>query len=67
VHRQQAYRARAQGSGAARALPVTDDVASRVLSLPVYPALDDATVDTVAAVVAAAHEVSAQLSGGASA
>jgi len=32
---------------ARRSLPVTDDVAARIVSLPLYPGMDDACVDTV--------------------
>jgi dTDP-4-amino-4,6-dideoxygalactose transaminase len=56
VHAQQAYR-RVRGVD----LPVTDRVAGMVLSLPAYPALTDATVDGIVAVVAAAHRAAPAL------
>jgi len=46
VHRQTAYRQ----IGAS--LPVTDQVSNRVLSLPVYPSLNDDTVKGIVAIVA---------------
>jgi dTDP-4-amino-4,6-dideoxygalactose transaminase len=51
VHRQHAYRALPRVP-----LPVTDDVAGRVISLPIFPtlALDD--VDAVVAILAGVHE-----------
>ena len=51
VHRQQSY-----ASLVERALPVTDSVAARVVSLPIYEALSDADVDQVAEVIRAVHE-----------
>jgi dTDP-4-amino-4,6-dideoxygalactose transaminase len=56
VHEQQAYR----GSGPI-ALPVTSATARRVLSLPVYPALSDDTVDGIVDVVARAHASAREL------
>ena len=47
VHRQQSHRAGAPD------LPVTDRVAASVVSLPIYPALDPAAIDRIAAIVAA--------------
>jgi dTDP-4-amino-4,6-dideoxygalactose transaminase len=51
VHRQQAYR-----GGPELALPATDRASSRVLSLPVFPALTDGTVDGIVGVIARVHE-----------
>ncbi|HEY1738200.1 MAG TPA: DegT/DnrJ/EryC1/StrS family aminotransferase [Acidimicrobiia bacterium] len=48
VHRQRSH---ADGSE----LPVTDRAASQVVSLPIYPALDDATIDRVVEIVAVVH------------
>jgi dTDP-4-amino-4,6-dideoxygalactose transaminase len=45
IHRFSAY---ADGFGLARALPVTDAVAGRLLTLPLYPHLETAQVDSVA-------------------
>jgi dTDP-4-amino-4,6-dideoxygalactose transaminase len=50
VHRQRSYRR------VAADLPVTDDVSSRVLSLPVYPALGGQDVDRIVALIAAAQD-----------
>lgn len=50
IHRQQAY-----AGVATRPLPRTDELASRVLSLPVYPSLRAADVDRVVEVLAAAQ------------
>jgi len=50
VHRQWAYAA-----GSPVNLPATDDVCAQVLSLPVYPALDDFTVDGIVDVIASVH------------
>jgi dTDP-4-amino-4,6-dideoxygalactose transaminase len=47
VHRQQSHAHQAD-----RALPVTDRAASQVVSLPIYPALDDATIDRLCGVIA---------------
>ena len=58
VHRQTAYR-----DVASDALSVTDDVCRRVLSLPVYPALEDRVVDGIVDVVAEAHHKSDDLRG----
>jgi dTDP-4-amino-4,6-dideoxygalactose transaminase len=52
VHRQHAY------DGVFTDLPVTDGVSSRVMSLPVYPALSDEIVDEIVALIAAAHDKS---------
>jgi len=51
VHRQQAYRALPSGP-----LPVTDDVAGRVISLPIFPGLALDAVDAVVAILAGVHE-----------
>jgi FlaA1/EpsC-like NDP-sugar epimerase/dTDP-4-amino-4,6-dideoxygalactose transaminase len=51
VHRQRAYRATL-----AEHLPTTDAVSRSVVSLPIYPDLTDADVDTVVEVVRLAHE-----------
>jgi len=45
IHRFSAY---AEAAGARRELPETDDVAERVLTLPLYPHLQDDQVDDVA-------------------
>ena len=50
VHRQWAYRE----IGPAE-LPVTDDVAARVISLPIYASLTDADVDRIVEVLDALH------------
>ena len=50
VHRQQSH---AQD---AVALPTTDAVAARVVSLPIYPSLTDAELERVVAIIVAAHE-----------
>jgi dTDP-4-amino-4,6-dideoxygalactose transaminase len=50
VHRQQAYR-----NVAPFDLPVTDAVASKVVSLPIYASLSDAQVDTVTRALGALH------------
>ncbi|MGZ8734939.1 MAG: DegT/DnrJ/EryC1/StrS family aminotransferase [Acidimicrobiia bacterium] len=47
VHRQQSHAASAD-----RPLPTTDRVASQVISLPLYPALETSDVDRVASVIA---------------
>jgi dTDP-4-amino-4,6-dideoxygalactose transaminase len=47
VHRQHAYRAFFAD------LPTTDRVAAQVLSLPIYPSLDDSTVDAIAQTIVA--------------
>jgi dTDP-4-amino-4,6-dideoxygalactose transaminase len=44
VHRQRAYRVFGPGNGA---LPVTDAAAARVLTLPLWPGMDDEVVDRV--------------------
>ncbi len=59
VHRQHAYR-----HAPSRHLPVTDDVSSRVLSLPVYPALTTSAVDGIVQVIAAAGDNSGLLGQG---
>ena len=51
VHRQHAYRALASGR-----LPVTDDLAGRVVSLPIFPGLALDAVDAVVAILAGVHE-----------
>jgi dTDP-4-amino-4,6-dideoxygalactose transaminase len=48
VHRQRAYRSEPMAQ-----LPVTDRVATSVVSLPIYPALDPATLDRIVGLVAA--------------
>ena len=58
VHRQHAYREVDSDT-----LPVTDDVCTRVLSLPVYPALEDRVIDGIADVIARVHDNSADLVG----
>jgi dTDP-4-amino-4,6-dideoxygalactose transaminase len=59
VHRQQAYAGLPQ-----RDLPVTDEVSSRVLSLPVYPALPEEAVEGIVGVIAAARDKSDRLAQG---
>jgi FlaA1/EpsC-like NDP-sugar epimerase/dTDP-4-amino-4,6-dideoxygalactose transaminase len=56
VHRQRAYRHLEY-----RPLPVTDAVAASVLSLPVYPDLDDEPVERIAELIRAAHEHAVEL------
>ncbi len=56
VHRQRTYEHLEY-----RRLPVTDAVASSVLSLPVYPDLTDENVDQVCEIIRAAHEHSVEL------
>jgi dTDP-4-amino-4,6-dideoxygalactose transaminase len=51
IHRFSAY---ADGAGTRRSLPVTDAIADRVLTLPLYPHLDDAAVGAVALMLLAA-------------
>lgn len=51
VHRQHAYRAVPNGP-----LPVTDEVAGRVISLPIFPGLALDAVDAVVAILAGVHE-----------
>jgi len=58
VHRQTAYRDVDSGS-----LPITDGASSRVVSLPVYPALDDTTVATIVRLIGRVRDNSAKLSG----
>ena len=58
VHRQQAYR-----RTHAVHLPVTDDVARSVISLPLYPSLPLGAVDRIAGVVASVHAAAGQLVG----
>jgi dTDP-4-amino-4,6-dideoxygalactose transaminase len=48
VHRQRAYRTAGPSNGA---LPVTDDVAARVLTLPLWTGMDDEQVDRVGVAV----------------
>jgi dTDP-4-amino-4,6-dideoxygalactose transaminase len=59
VHRQSAYRTVATAT-----LPVTDAVSQSVVSLPVYPALRDETVDGIVAIITTAHDKSGHLGGG---
>ena len=49
VHRQRAYRMGRPSNGA---LPVTDDAAARVLTLPLWTGMDDELVDRVGVAVA---------------
>jgi len=56
VHRQRAY-----GHLERRTLPVTDAVASSVLSLPVYPDLTDEQVERVSELIRTAHERAVEL------
>ncbi|MDF2743707.1 MAG: DegT/DnrJ/EryC1/StrS aminotransferase, partial [Actinomycetia bacterium] len=49
VHRQRAYRTVGSSNGA---LPVTDDAAARVLTLPLWTGMDDELVDRVGVAVA---------------
>jgi dTDP-4-amino-4,6-dideoxygalactose transaminase len=49
VHRQRYYNDRQSD------LPVTDDVAARVVNLPIYPALDFSTVTAIVAALARIH------------
>ncbi len=58
VHRQHAYI-----DVESDTLSVTDDACSRVLSLPVYPSLEDRVVDGIVDVVARVHEKSDDLVG----
>jgi dTDP-4-amino-4,6-dideoxygalactose transaminase len=51
VHRQPPY-----ASPDGPDLPVTTDLASRVVTLPIWPAMNDADVDTVAEVLARLHD-----------
>ena len=51
VHRQKLYRILWDGSP----LPVTDRVSGRILSLPIYSSLSDATVDKVSDAIARLH------------
>ncbi len=57
VHRQQSHAHQAD-----RPLPITDAVSRQVVSLPIYPALDDATIDRIAGVIADVHSHAAALS-----
>ncbi len=59
VHRQHAYR-----DVASDTLSVTDDVARRVLSLPVYPALEDRVVDGIVGLIVRVHDNSGDFGGG---
>jgi dTDP-4-amino-4,6-dideoxygalactose transaminase len=52
IHRQQAYDGRWRWP---RPLPVTDDLAGRVVSLPLWSHLDTATMERVAALLATLH------------
>ena len=56
VHRQRTYEHLEY-----RRLPVTDAVASSVLSLPVYPDLTDEHVEKVCEIIRAAHEHTVEL------
>ncbi len=56
VHRHRAY-----SSGEERPLPVTSDVARRVVSLPIYRSLDDGAVDRVVGAIAALHAYADEL------
>jgi len=58
VHRQRAYRDLRSES-----LPLTDEACRRVLSLPVYPALDDGVIDGIVALIAEVHDKSGELAG----
>ena len=58
VHRQTAYR-----DVGPDALPVTDAVSRRVVSLPVYPALEDRVVDGIVGLIARVHDNSGHLRG----
>jgi dTDP-4-amino-4,6-dideoxygalactose transaminase len=49
VHRQRAYRTAGPSNGA---LPVTDDAAARVLTLPLWTGMDDELIDRVGVAVA---------------
>jgi dTDP-4-amino-4,6-dideoxygalactose transaminase len=49
VHRQRAYRTAGPSNGA---LPVTDDAAARVLTLPLWTGMDDELVDRVGVALA---------------
>jgi dTDP-4-amino-4,6-dideoxygalactose transaminase len=51
VHRQQSHATRSPAD-----LPVTDAVARTVVSLPLYPALDDATIDGIVELIATAPQ-----------
>ncbi|HET9557541.1 MAG TPA: DegT/DnrJ/EryC1/StrS family aminotransferase, partial [Actinomycetota bacterium] len=52
VHRQRAYRMVGPSNGA---LPVTNDAAARVLTLPLWTGMDDEQVDGVGAAMARLH------------
>ena len=56
VHLHQAY-----ASDGRDPLPVTSDVAGRVLSLPIYRSLDDQAIDRVVGVLAALHDCADEL------
>jgi dTDP-4-amino-4,6-dideoxygalactose transaminase len=58
VHRQSAYR-----DVGSDVLPVTDGASSRVVSLPVYPALDDEVVDGIVRLIGTVHDNSNRLTG----
>jgi dTDP-4-amino-4,6-dideoxygalactose transaminase len=47
VHQLSAYR-RILGPGECRSVPVTDQVASELISLPMYPGLTEAEIERVA-------------------
>ena len=57
IHLQQAYRQRGFGPGS---FPVTEAAAKRILSLPMYPELDEAAVRRVAGALAEALSASAR-------
>ena len=50
LHRQPAYSAQHDGSG----LPVSEDLAGRILALPIHPDLTDADVDRICEAVLSA-------------
>jgi len=56
VHRQQAYAHLPE-----RPLPITDDVSARVLTLPLWSHMDDATVRSLADAVVRLHEHAAEV------
>jgi dTDP-4-amino-4,6-dideoxygalactose transaminase len=52
LHRQPAYAAQHDGA----AMPVSEDLADRILALPIHPDLTDADVDRICDAVLAATE-----------
>ena len=50
LHQQKAFREQCDG----QVLPITEQVAERCLSLPIYPELNDATIDTIVDVISTA-------------